>query len=589
MELLSSQDLEAAVMQEFAAPAEAPAPAETVEAVEGREAMEEKKETGAAEEPAVDEPTTDGPTGESFVGKLRRSSSAMLAGFFNPRSSDGDDASAAEHGSPSSALIERARQIVRRGSTSAASMMDLVSVTSRPYQRPTSQVGSKEYRTEAWAASVSRCVLLRALAPAEVEFVRQATKVIKVSSGEVVYRHGDAPNMLYLVHSGTFQAKVEADAGNSWVAREYGAFDSFGGCEMLIQERRTLGRCCTITALSNGVLWGIPQRIVELKLRLTPPPRPGMDVNALYHFSRQLPMLSCLTQASLEQLNRCAARVILEPGEVLCEKGDPARAIYAVYSGTVLTIGRQAGSDFELTMEPPMTFGESALVFEDEARVRQAKICADENGATLIKWQVNEIETLIGYQLHAASERSFTCKFFEPIRCGSRSIVEGLDMNQISRLVSVMSIRCYDKNEVVACEGKMDEELFVIKSGQVIAKRPTESVAGGPLATLVRGECFGEQALMQYNPSGINKGAKRRFNIVVSGNGPMVAFVLSPAMLLEQNDHELSEWLGQLAADLVADKDTMFGVDAVVRQKAMEEGLDVSAVLAKAKKSRRSR
>ena len=52
-----------------------------------------------------------------------------------------------------------------------------------------------------------------------------------------------------------------------------------------------------------------------------------MDVNALYHFSRQLPMLSVPTQASFEQPNRCAARVILEPGEVLA-KG--TRAIYAV-------------------------------------------------------------------------------------------------------------------------------------------------------------------------------------------------------------------------------------------------------------------
>ena len=198
MELLTSQDLEAAVMQEFAAPAEAPAPAETVEAVEGREAMEEKKETGAAEEPAVDEPTTDGPTGESFVGKLRRSSSAMLAGFFNPRSSD-DDASAAEHGSPSSALIERARNCSSRVDVSGV-VMDLVSVTSRPYQRPTSQVGSKEHRTEARVASVSRCVLLRA--PLQlVEFVRQATKVIKVSSGEVVYRHRRVEH-IYLVHAG---------------------------------------------------------------------------------------------------------------------------------------------------------------------------------------------------------------------------------------------------------------------------------------------------------------------------------------------------------------------------------------------------
>ena len=475
-------------------------------------------------------------------------------------------------------------------------MVDLVkggAMTQPKRFQPSAPVGSKEYRSEAWAAAVARCVLLRALTAAEIDFVRQATKVIKVKAGEILFRQGDVPNMLYLVHSGLFEAKVGSLSGSTWTAREYGPFDSFGGCEMLIHSKMTSGRCCTITALQPGVLWGIPHRIVDLKLRVPPPVRPGMDISGLQAFSRALGMLSALSNESLTQLNRCAAQVTLEAGEVLCESGDPARAIYAIESGVIHTMGRQAGNEFEFTMTSPMTFGESALVYEDEARVRQAKIVAGETGATLIKWAVNEIETLIGYELHAASERAFTCKFFEPIKCGTRSITAGLSMDEVSNVVSLMSMRTFTKGDVVVSEGKLDEEVFVIKSGQAVAKRPAESSSGAPLATLTRGECFGEQALIAHNPSGGSKPAKRRVSIVASGNTPLVTFVIAPPLLLEHAEEEdirfIRDWISQLAAEVQGDKDIMAGLDAVVAQKAKEDGVDMTTVLAKASKKGKRR
>lgn len=536
------------------------------------EAFTDEPETTQEPEPPEEELT--------FVEKVRRGSTAML-GFFNPKSPEGGS----EGGSPSK-VVERARQIVRRGSASVASMVDLVSKGPGQPRRfqPSAPVGTKEYRSEAWAAAVSRCVLLRALTAAEIDFVRQATKVIKVKAGEILYRQGDVPNMLYLVHSGCFEAKVEGTTGSSWTAREYGAFDSFGGCEMLIHEKLTAGRCCTITALQPGVLWGVPQRIVDLKLRVPPPVRAGMDVSGLQSFTRALGMLNALSNESLTQLNRCAAQVTLEAGEVLCEAGDPARAIYAIHSGVVNTMGKQAGSEFEFTMTSPMTFGESALVYEEEGRVRQAKIVAGETGATLVKWAVNEIETLIGYELHAASERAFTCKFFEPIKCGTRSITTGLSMDEVSRVVSLMTVRTFSKGDIVVGEGKVDEEVFVIKSGSAIAKRPAEATSGAPLAMLSRGECFGEQALVAYNPAGASKPAKRRVSIVANGTAPLVTFVISPPLLLEKSASDLPflrDWISQLAADVQGDKDIMAGLDAIVRQKAKDDGVDMTTVLAK--------
>lgn len=64
----------------------------------------------------------------------------------------------------------------------------------------------------------------------------------------------------------------------------------------------------------------------------------------------------------------------------------------------------------------PETFGESALFGDDALRVRAVAVKAGKYGATIVKWSVMAIETLIGFELHANSERLYNRKMLESLK-----------------------------------------------------------------------------------------------------------------------------------------------------------------------------
>ena len=91
--------------------------------------------------------------------------------------------------------------------------------------------------------------------------------------------------MLYLVGSGTYCVSMQTfrQIGNSNRAanapaeecavtrtlRHYGLYDNFGGCELLCNDTQGV-RLTSVVTQEPGVVWGIPRRIVEQKLRIPP-------------------------------------------------------------------------------------------------------------------------------------------------------------------------------------------------------------------------------------------------------------------------------------------------------------------------------
>lgn len=139
------------------------------------------------------------------------------------------------------------------------------------------------------------------------------------------------------------------------------------------------------------------------------------------HRAAQVRLFSTITEdpsatERMAQLLRGVRQVTLAQGERLCAQGDPARDFYVLQHGRVKTL--QADSDFSLTMLPPESFGESALFAADELRVRQASIIACDGGATLLVWSVSSVETLVGFELQAASTKLYDRKMIESVRVG---------------------------------------------------------------------------------------------------------------------------------------------------------------------------
>uniref|UniRef100_A0A7S2JF27 Cyclic nucleotide-binding domain-containing protein n=1 Tax=Haptolina brevifila TaxID=156173 RepID=A0A7S2JF27_9EUKA len=243
-----------------------------------------------------------------------------------------------------------------------------------------------------------------------------------------------------------------------------------------------------MSVLKAGYVWGLPRHVVEWKLNVPPP----ITIPGLLAFCRRVHLFGKLSNERLVQLCRGARQLKLAPGHRLCEEGDSATEIYVLVAGTVITSKESAG--FSLTISNPADcFGESAVFAGEDSRVRGARATAGEQGATLLAWHVSAIEALVGFELQAASQLLFSRKMIESVRCANRLLVEGLSKAQIDEMLDqVMTEHAYPDKAIVVGEGDIDQAFYIVKGGEAQAVRGK----GGRthLATLTRGDCFGEAA-----------------------------------------------------------------------------------------------
>ena len=437
----------------------------------------------------------------------------------------------------------------------------------------------KQYREKAWHDSVARCELFDGKTSAELDYISTTTQVHKFKAGEVVYTEGDPilPGALfYLVHSGTYNALIKSPGGGDWVAREYGPLDNFGACELLTAH--ATGRVCTIRAVTPGVLWGVPKTIVESKLRIVSPKVYERNASLVDFCLEHVNLFRGVSRDRLGQLMRGAATLQLRRDEAVCNEGDGARELYLIREGSV--VATKQGTDLNLSMYAPDTFGEAALFGDNSLRVRGTRVSAGKFGATIVKWNVMAIETLIGFELHANSERLYNRKMLESIKVGERAFTFGLSAAGIDTLLDSMRLVRYGVGTMVLNEGRNDEGLFLIRRGRATAKRPQSAKttmgerAMVPLATLERGDLFGEQSLLVLSPDKNAKPVKRKTAIFVEGGEDLVCLTVTPQTLESVG---LGQWAHELCADIT--NNGLLSVDASVVDRATEAGIDVNAAI----------
>jgi CRP-like cAMP-binding protein len=385
-------------------------------------------------------------------------------------------------------------------------------------------------------------------------------------AGEAVYSQDDTPNMLFLVHSGLYRAQVElsGDRGARH-ARDYRPKENFGACELLCPIG---GRSCTVIVVNGGVLWGVPKRVVDTKLKIAPPLR----VPGLIDFVCTIKLFGSIAftrggRERLTQLCRGVELLELKPDEPVCEQGDAARTIYVVHKGSVYT--RQSGTDFSLTMRVQESFGESALFADDELRTRQAAIYAGRGGASILCWDVSKIETLVGFELQAASTQLFNRKMLESARCAGRLLVEGLETGAVDALAAAMVERVTPPLGVLCEEGAYDDALRMVKSGSAVVRRAAKTA---DIAELRRGDCVGESALLPPEVLPNGKRSRRKTSIVAQGGTPLVTLALSESSLLDaaMQNNRLHAWRN-VVIETIASRHTA-GIDWIVMDRVNEAG-----------------
>ena len=450
-----------------------------------------------------------------------------------------------------------------------------------------SYISNKAYRQEAWKQTVGRCPLFGEKTPGELDYIANATHVLKYKAGELVYLEGDPilpKAFFYLVHSGQFCATLRSKAGGEWHAREYGPLDNFGACELLAPHNNPSGhmRVCSIRAKTNGVLWGVPKPVFDSKLRLVSKASERKSQPLLEFCQQRVRLFRCVSPDKLLQLIRGAVTIVLKPGEMLCEEGEAARELYLIKEGSVETIIAGKEDQAPFVMEAPATFGEAGLFGDDSLRVRGASVRAASTGATIVKWSVLAIETLIGFELHAQSERLYNRKMLESVQLGPRRFTLGLREPQgVDALLDRLQLKAFKPGQQIIGDGSFDELLFFVKRGRVVSRhvhttRFDKQVT--TLATLDRGDLFGEQSLLGATRINEVKQSRRRVALYAAdGDEPLVCLAVSPQDLKEKDAAEFAGWIDELSNDIFTNG--VLGIDAVVQNKATEEGIDVTEIL----------
>ena len=125
----------------------------------------------------------------------------------------------------------------------------------------------------------------------------------------------------------------------------------------------------------------------------------------------------------------------------------------------------------------------------------------------------------------------------ESLKIGERAFTFGLSPIGVDTLVDAMRLTRFAPGDVVICEGKSDDAIYLIKRGNVVSKRPQQSKAPGgersmvPLATLERGELFGEQSLLALSTDKNVKQPKRKTSMVVESEEELICLTATPESL----------------------------------------------------------
>ena len=482
--------------------------------------------------------------------------------------------------------------------------MEWIAATQGPAKEPPKDVHKD------WLAATKRCVLFEHLSHSETKYVEETARLMPTEPGKALYEVGDLPSSMYIVLSGRYRASVDKAADDTSFsseyisrqtytglrrARDYGPLDNFGAAEMLRPDGDNHLRVCTVTVIEGGFVWVLPQRVVTSKLKI--PPLANKSQKDVLELCGQVRLFRGISKERLMQLARACHFVVFGAHETIFEAGANADEIFVVRSGTVVTpLGQTEGT---LTLTQPEAFGESALFPDDEdhdtnSRVRMTSMTAGRDGAELMRIKVSAIETLIGYELQQAAIPLVHRRLLTTAQVSKRTFVEGLRLDEVEHVLSVMEEHTWAPKEVVAPAGAFEEGLFLIKRGTAIVKKGEKH----EVARLERGECFGEQALL---PPEMMKPHRRRVSVVAaSGDAHLVTLSLTADglnSLLEgggdaaftgmrrrvslqvdgTNEQGIDVWARKLKVDVL--NNAVAGVDCAVVTKIEASGGDIEELL----------
>lgn len=375
--------------------------------------------------------------------------------------------------------------------------------------------------------ATKQCVVLRKLPSEVLGYVQRSCKLVRIEANQAVYVQGEPSLDFFIVQTGRYRVTVTGPDGvTQQLVREYGMGDTFGSHELLLgKPPRSVG----VTALEDGSLWVIPDKVFAAKLRLAPAPAPSLVEKV-----RNVTVFEGLSTEKLTLLCRAVSNVTITKGNPLHAKGDASDDVLALIEGQLKLT---SGDDDEATnsvVKAPHCFGEEAFHPDAHFRVRSFNASAWAGAAVLLKFNAADVEALLGYELQMKLLRQTNLSLLKNVVVHKTPLLGGLTEADCEWLSSMMvSDPPHKPGESIVREGDTDERLYIIYKGEVAVS----TMELGDAGKLERGQYFGELALT---------GRKHKRSATITAQGPDVVQLLSLSMSAVRSNPKLEWWTKHL-------------------------------------------
>jgi cGMP-dependent protein kinase len=304
------------------------------------------------------------------------------------------------------------------------------------------------------------------LDPLQLSEVVSKFKFCQVKKGEFVFKQGDDASLFFILETGKVKVfvglKEKALLGS-------GAF--FGELALLYNAPRS----ASVVAEEDCELWYIDRNTFRESVEKTITKQIEENVK----FIAKVPLFRNLT---LEQQESIAGSLIphkFNPNTVIVHEDDPADSLYIIKEGN-LSVTKQ-GKEIR-KLEQGDTFGEAALL--SYGSVRQMTIKTDtESAVVCLALGRESLNAILGDRVEIIVFRNIQRWSME-----KNQILSNLTKIQIEKVIDEMTIKKYNKGDVIYENGKKCEKLAIVIEGALIDPATNEVHAA-------KGTIFGVDSL----------------------------------------------------------------------------------------------
>lgn len=314
-----------------------------------------------------------------------------------------------------------------------------------------------------------------------------------LGDGEIIIKEGDYSSTLYIIETG--EVAVTRKMGEDKREVELHRFkplEFFGERTFVTGKARTASCIAKGGGADGGVrLWTLNKEDFS---SIKPLLQHVLDDQMIFTVLKDIPQLEALAETALEEVIDKFVEKKAGKGDVIISAGDAADKIFIVKSGTVHAFFEDEEGKEQMGKEfmGYSCFGYQALLSETP-QPTTIRVTSEE--AQIFHFGKEHFFKLLG-PLASLQDTNDMISLLKDV-----PTLKLLTEKQITNILSQFKIEKFKEGDAIIKEGEDGNKYYVIRKGEVVVtKQNKESGMVDTVATMGRGDQFGERALITDEP-----------------------------------------------------------------------------------------